>query len=88
MMLTCITQHLSNIWSSIHEQKLISTKAKLKKRVAYKNVCTVQASNCASLCHRRLNRHEKARSYKKKKKKIKNMRKLLSKKPKIKENDT
>ena len=35
MMLICIKQHLSNIWSSIHE-KLSNTEAELKKSVAYK----------------------------------------------------
>ena len=31
----CIKQHLSNIWSSVHE-KLSNTEAELKKSVAYK----------------------------------------------------
>ena len=35
MMVTCIKQHLSNIWSSIHE-KLSNTESQLKKSVAYK----------------------------------------------------
>ena len=35
MMLICIKQHLSNIWSSFHE-KLSNTEAELKKSVAYK----------------------------------------------------
>ena len=35
MMLICIKQHLSNIWSSVHE-KLSNTEAELKKNVAYK----------------------------------------------------
>ena len=34
MVLICIKQHLSNIWSSIHE-KLSNTEAELKKSVAY-----------------------------------------------------
>ena len=34
-MLTCIKQHLSNVWSPIHE-KLNNTAAELKKSVAYK----------------------------------------------------
>ena len=35
MMLKCIEQHLSNIWSSTHE-KLSNTDTELKKSVAYK----------------------------------------------------
>ena len=35
MVLACIKQHLSNIWSSIHK-KLSNTEAELKERVAYK----------------------------------------------------
>ena len=35
IMLVCTKQHLSNIWSSIHE-KLNDTEAELKKNVAYK----------------------------------------------------
>ena len=37
-MLICIKQHLSNIWSSIHE-KLRTTEAELKKSVAYEKAC-------------------------------------------------
>ena len=35
MMVTCNKQHLSNIWSWIHE-KVSNTEAELKKNVAYK----------------------------------------------------
>ena len=35
MMVTDVKQHLSNIWSSIHE-KFSNTEAALKKSVAYK----------------------------------------------------
>ena len=35
MIATCIKQHLSNIWSSIHE-KVDNTEAELKKSVTYK----------------------------------------------------
>ena len=35
MMLLCITQHLSNIWSLIHE-KVNNTEAELEKSAAYK----------------------------------------------------
>ena len=38
MMLICIKQHLSNIWSSIHK-KLSNTETELKKSVAYKKAC-------------------------------------------------
>ena len=34
MMIKCIKQHLSNIWSSIHEM-LSNTEAELEKSVAY-----------------------------------------------------
>ena len=40
MMLICIKQHISNIWSSIHE-KLNNTEAGLKKGIAYKKKCVV-----------------------------------------------
>ena len=39
MMLTCIKQHLSNTWSSIHE-KITNTEIELKKSVAYKKART------------------------------------------------
>ena len=35
MILECIKQHLSNVWSSIHE-KFTNTEVELKKSVAYK----------------------------------------------------
>ena len=37
MMFIYIKQHLSNIWSSIHEKVKGKTETKLKKSVAYKN---------------------------------------------------
>ena len=46
MMLLCIKQHLSNIWSSIYE-KLSKTEAELKKSVAYtKKARTALKSSC------------------------------------------
>ena len=39
MMVICIKQHLSNIWSLIHE-KLSNTEADLKKALLIKKVCT------------------------------------------------
>ena len=40
MMVICIKQHLSDIWSSIHDKtKLSNTEAELKKSVAHKKVC-------------------------------------------------
>ena len=46
MMLICIQQQLSNIWSSIHET-VSNTEAELKKSVAYKkNVCYTGVRAC------------------------------------------
>ena len=44
IMIICIKQHLSNIWSSIHEN-LSNTEAELKKSVAYKKKCVQETSN-------------------------------------------
>ena len=41
MMLICIKQHLSSIWSSIHEN-VINTEAELTKSVAYKKACVLE----------------------------------------------
>ena len=41
MMLIFIKQHLSSIWSSIHEN-VINTEAKLTKSVAYKKACVLE----------------------------------------------
>ena len=40
MMAICIKQHLSNIWSLIHE-KISNTEAELKKTIAYKKACNL-----------------------------------------------
>ena len=44
MMPICIKQHLSNIWTSIHEKvEVEKTEAELKKGIAYKKkACTFQ----------------------------------------------
>ena len=47
MMATCIKQHLSNIWSSIHE-KVNNTEAELKKSVTYKKSIYF----CKKFCHK------------------------------------
>ena len=41
MMLMYIKQHLTSIWSSIHE-KVAYTEAKLKKSVAYNKACNTR----------------------------------------------
>ena len=38
MMLICIKQHLSNIWTLIHEKVLNNTEAELEKDFAYKKI--------------------------------------------------
>ena len=38
MMLICIKQHLSNIWTLIHEKVLSNTEAESKKDFAYKKI--------------------------------------------------
>ena len=40
MMVICITQHLSNIWSSIHEKT--KQQGELKKSVAYKKAYSIK----------------------------------------------
>ena len=40
MMLICIKQHLSNIWSSSHE-KVKNSEVKLKKGITYKKKCVI-----------------------------------------------
>ena len=44
MIITCIKQHLSNIWSS-SMKKLSSIEAELKKSVAYKKACIYEQKN-------------------------------------------
>ena len=43
MMVLCIKQKLSNIWSSNHEKvkKLSNTDTELKKSIAYKKACNL-----------------------------------------------
>ena len=40
MMVICITQHLSNIWSSIHEKT--KQQGELKKSIAYKKAYSIK----------------------------------------------
>ena len=50
MMVICINQHLSNIWSSVHEKVKQHWEAKLKKSVAYKKTCIyLEETDCFSL---------------------------------------
>ena len=42
--LTCVKQHLSNIWSSVHE-KVKKRWGWAEKSVAYKKTCTTKAFN-------------------------------------------
>ena len=53
MMLLYIKQHLSNIWSPIHE-KLSNTEAELKNTVAYKKKRVLNQLNHASIILDRL----------------------------------
>ena len=49
MMLLCIKEHLSSIWSSIHEKKLSNTEIKLKKKAfLIKKVRILTASQTSS----------------------------------------
>ena len=50
IMVICITQHLSNIWSRIHKN-LSNTEAELKKSVGYKkSVYIPEPINNSALC--------------------------------------
>ena len=53
MMVKCIKQHLSNIWSSVHEKVKSNTEAKFKTIVTYKKAC-ISLDSC-KLTHSREN---------------------------------